>query len=146
MIVREVDDPKNQDEQARQDSEAVHDPDALEYLVTTMGRMVSASEREDPPTEQVVKDAMASIRSACKKLEALRESIVKADGRGTVSLLLSTPEARSVCELLWELREASRDEMGVSPERAAEKDRLLGCAVRFFARMADDHDVTGDAE
>ena len=149
MIVREVDNPKNQGEQAQQDAEAVHDPDALEYLVTMLDRMVSVSERTAPPTEQVVKDAMASIRSACKKLEALRESIVKSGGRGTVSLLLSTLEARSVCDLLWEFKATVHEDLELPPERTGEKekvDRFLGCAVRFFARMADDHDVTGEAE
>ena len=148
---------KENDEQMRRDAERINCPKSLQTIIEVLDFMFTFSKRTrltvpketesalqemtGVPFQIMWKSMMGDFRSARKKLKALLEDIQRPDECGTAHLLISALEARAVYGMLMMFKIAAFVEMEVPPELSGNKeelDQLLGCAVRFFGRIADE--------
>ena len=154
VTVKEVLFSKEQDEQMQHDASVISCPVGLQSLLSVLDLIILRSKRPgaflsreaEMKLEQMtgvhvtnaLKDPIEHIRSARKRLKALLED--PADGRAAVHLLMPAIEAKFVSAMLWLFKETVNAKTDAPPELAEGKkvmDDLLGCAVRFFARLGD---------
>ena len=156
ITVKEVPIGKGQDDQVRHDAAVVTCPATLQSLMAVLDLTILRSEREgfilsqdaeiglESMTGISVKNSRAEmmdhLRSARQNLEVLLEDIQKPDGRLTAHFMMPAVAAKLLSATLWMFKEEVNAKAEASPEHAGGKmamDHLLGCAVRFFARMGN---------
>jgi len=142
----------DQDKQMQQDAAVVSNPASLRFLIRMLDFMVlrfdwDAVQRLMPNGEYVIpkqktwKRAKDGAGSAREKLNTLLEDILRPDGRTTAPLMLNTLEARSVCYMFALCKDVVYAGAEVPPDLKQDKkkaEHLLGDAVRFFDRIADE--------
>lgn len=161
-IIHNVVDLRETDSQAKRDAAVVCQPDSLQLIIATLQMMSMMGQQKAPLSSeaqaalaqienmeggvsaaQYQKDMIACAKSAMTKLSAIRDTMLKAKGVLHFPLKLSLMEATTVYSALRAFRETVKVNVKAPPEyadQAVDMDRILSCAVRFFARMAGGDD------